>query len=67
MTPGLPYRTALQFFFVYFDTAAVIDTPGRQTSTTTWAANDDWYGAIAAIKLTASQPAPRGEKPDAPK
>ncbi len=67
MTPGPPYRTALQFFPGNIDTAAVIDTPGPQTSTATWAANDDWYGAIVAIKSAASQPAPRGEKPDAPK
>jgi len=60
MTPGPPYRTALQFFPGNIDTAALAETPGKQTSTATWAANDDWYGAIVAIKSAASQPAPRG-------
>ncbi len=57
MTPGPPYRTALQFFPGNINTAAMIETPGPQTATATWSDNDDWYGAIVAIKSGASQPA----------
>jgi hypothetical protein len=57
MTPGPPYRTALQFFPGNIDTAAMIDTPGPQTSSATWEDDDDWYGAIVAIRSAASQPA----------
>jgi hypothetical protein len=61
MTPVPPYRTALQFFPGNIDTAAVVETAGNQTSTATWAAHDDWYGAIVAIKSAASRPAPHDE------
>jgi hypothetical protein len=57
MTPGPPYRIALQLFSGNLDTTAMIETPGPQTSTATWSDNDDWYGAIVAIKSAASQPA----------
>ena len=56
MTPGPPYRTALQFWPGNINTATMANTTGIQTATTTWKGKDDWYGAIAAIKSATSQP-----------
>jgi len=55
MTPQPPYHIALQFFPGNIDTAAVVATPGPQTSTTTWSDNDDWYGSIVAIRSASSE------------
>ena len=57
MTPGFPYRTALQFWPGNINTAAVMVSAGPQFATTRWDKKDDWYGAIAAIRTAASQPA----------
>jgi len=57
MTPAPPYRTVLQFFRGNINTGAVIENTGVQTTTATWKGNDDWYGAMAAIRTAASQPA----------
>ncbi len=57
MTPGPPYRTVLQFYSGNINTATTVGTTGIQTATATWTGNDDWYGAIAAIKSAASRPA----------
>jgi hypothetical protein len=55
MTPMAPHRTALQFWPGNINTAALIEPPGPQSVMTTWQGQDDWYGAIAAIKSAASR------------
>ena len=55
MTPMAPHRTALQFWPGNINTAALIESPGLQSVTTTWQGHDDWYGAVAAIKSAASR------------
>jgi len=67
MTPDPPYRPALQFFPGNINSAAVIETPGPQTSTATWAEKDDWYGAMVAIRSAGSQPVFSPKVPDAHK
>jgi len=58
MIPAPPYRTALQFFPGNINSAAVIERAGAQTTTATWKGNDDWYGAVVAIKTAGSRRAP---------
>ena len=55
MTPMAPHRTALQFWPGNINTAAVVESPGPQSITTTWQGQDDWYGAVAAIKSATSR------------
>lgn len=60
MTPGSPYLQALQFYSGNLNSAITVTTAGIQTATASWTGNDDWYGAIAAIKTAHSQLAPSG-------
>ena len=55
MIPIAPYRTALQFWPGNINTAAMIESAGPQTASTTWNKKDDWYGAIVAIKSAKSE------------
>jgi hypothetical protein len=55
MHPKAPHRAALQFWPGNLNTAALIESPGPQSVTTTWEGKDDWYGVIAAVKSAASQ------------
>jgi hypothetical protein len=55
MTPGPPYLQVLQVFSGNLNSALTISTAGVQTATASWTGNDDWYGAIAAIKTANSQ------------
>lgn len=57
MSPIPPYSTALQFFRGNINTASLVAKPGSQTTYTRWSTNDDWYGAIVALRTAASKPA----------
>jgi hypothetical protein len=55
MTAVSPYSMVLQFFRGNANTGRLETTTGVKTAQTTWTPADDWYGAIGAIRTSASQ------------